>query len=98
LLGYRQSWYQALADVETALSARLQYEDQGVKLLLAVEAAQKGERLSEARYRAGAVPLKTWLDAQETRRQAENNLAQNRLNRLNALVTLYQALGGSVNP
>jgi outer membrane protein TolC len=98
VLGYRQSWYQALADVETALSARLQYEDQGVKLLLAVEAAQKGERLSEARYRAGAVPLKTWLDAQETRRLAESNLAQNRLNRLNALVTLYQALGGAINP
>ena len=54
--------------------------------------------MSEARYRAGAVPLKTWLDVQETRRQAESNLAANRLNRLNALVTLYQSLGGSVNP
>jgi len=94
VLGYRQSWYQALADVETALSARVQYEDQGVKLLQAVQAAQTAERLSEARYRAGSVPLKTWLDAQETRRQAENDLAQNRLNRLGALVTLYQSLGG----
>jgi outer membrane protein TolC len=94
VLGYRQTWYQALADVENALSARVQYEDQGAKLLQAVQAAQTAERLSEARYRAGAVPLKTWLDAQETRRQAENNLAQNRLNRLGALVTLYQTLGG----
>ncbi|MDE2593009.1 MAG: efflux transporter outer membrane subunit [Burkholderiales bacterium] len=96
VLGYRQSWYQALADVENALSARLQYEDQGIKLDQALQAAQTGERLSEARYRAGAVPLKTWLDAQESRRQAENNLAQNRLNRLNALTTLYQALGGGL--
>ncbi len=96
VLGYRQSWYQALADVENALSARVQYEDQGVKLAQALQAAQTGERLSEARYRAGAVPLKTWLDAQESRRQAENNLAQNRLNRLNALTTLYQALGGGL--
>jgi NodT family efflux transporter outer membrane factor (OMF) lipoprotein len=94
VLGYRQTWYQALADVENALSSRVQYEDQGAKLLQAVQAAQTAERLSEARYRAGAVPLKTWLDAQETRRQAENNLAQNRLNRLGALVTLYQTLGG----
>jgi len=94
VLGLRQSWYQALADVENALSARLQFEDQGMKLLQALDAAKTSERLSEARYRAGAVALKTWLDAQETRRQAENNLAQNRLNRLNALATLYQALGG----
>lgn len=96
VLGYRQSWYQALADVENALSARVQYESQGEKLTQAVKAAQDTERLSEARYRAGAVPLKTWLDAQETRRQAENNLAANRLNRLGALVTLYQAAGGGL--
>ena len=96
VLGYRQSWYQALADVENALSARLQYENQGIGLATAVKAAQDGERLSEARYRAGSVPLKTWLDAQETRRQAENNLAANRLNRLGALVSLYQAVGGAI--
>lgn len=98
VLGYRQSWYQALSDVENALSARVQYENQGVQLALAVKAARDGERLSEARYRAGAVPLKTWLDAQEARRQAENNLAANRLNRLNALVTLYQSAGGGLAP
>jgi NodT family efflux transporter outer membrane factor (OMF) lipoprotein len=96
VLGYRQSWYQALSDVENALSARLQYEIQGDRLAVAVQAARDAERLSEARYRAGAVPLKTWLDAQETRRQAEVNLAANRLNRLSALVTLYQAAGGSL--
>jgi outer membrane protein TolC len=96
VLGYRQSWYQALADVENALSARTQYEDQGISLTQAVKAAQDGERLSEARYRAGSVPLKTWLDAQETRRQAENNLAANRLNRLGALVSLYQSVGGTL--
>jgi NodT family efflux transporter outer membrane factor (OMF) lipoprotein len=93
-LAYRQSWYQALVDVENALSARAQYEAQGLKLVDAVKAAQTAERLAEARYRAGSVPLLTWLDAQETRRQAENNLATNRLNRLNALATLYQTLGG----
>jgi NodT family efflux transporter outer membrane factor (OMF) lipoprotein len=93
-LAYRQSWYQALADVENALSARVQYEAQGLKLVDAVKAALTAERLAEARYRAGSVPLLTWLDAQETRRQAENNLAANRLNRLNALATLYQTLGG----
>jgi NodT family efflux transporter outer membrane factor (OMF) lipoprotein len=94
VLGYRQTWYQALSDVENALSSRVQYEDQGVKLAQALDAARIAEKLSEARYRSGAVALKVWLDAQEARRTAENNLAQNRLNRLGALVTLYQSLGG----
>jgi NodT family efflux transporter outer membrane factor (OMF) lipoprotein len=93
---YRQSWYQALADVENALSARQQYEVQGERLMASLQAAQEAERLAEVRYRSGSVALKTWLDAQETRRTAENTLAQNRLNRLNALATLYQVLGGGL--
>ncbi len=98
VLAYRQSWYQALSDVENALSARVQYEEQTRQLVLAVKAARDAERLSEARYRAGSVALKVWLDAQEARRQSENNLAQVQLNRLGALVTVYQALGGGVPP
>ncbi|MFN4265935.1 MAG: efflux transporter outer membrane subunit [Aquabacterium sp.] len=94
VLAYRQTWYQALADVENALSSRVQFDRQGEHLEMAMAAAKDAERLAEARYRAGAVALKTWLDAQEARRQAENNLALNRLNRLNAWATLQQALGG----
>lgn len=93
---YRQSWYQALADVENALSARQQYEVQGAHLAASLKAAQEAERLAEVRYRSGSVALKTWLDAQETRRTAENALAENRLNRLNAMATLYQVLGGGL--
>jgi len=93
---YRQTWYQALADVEDALSALHQYDVQGEQLLVATQAARDAERLSEARYRAGAVALKTWLDAQESRRQVETSLALNRLNRLQARATLFQALGGGV--
>jgi len=97
VIGWRQTWYSALSDVDNALASRQQYEQQGLRLMEAVTAARTTERLAEVRYRAGAVSLKTWLDAQETRRQAETNLAQSRLNRLNALVTLYQALGGDVS-
>ena len=96
VVGFRQSWYAALSDVDNALASRQQLEQQGLSLQAALDAALTSERLSEARYRAGAVPLKTWLDAQEARRQIENSLALNRLNRLNALVTLYQSLGGGV--
>ena len=96
VVAYRQAWYQALSDVEDALSAQQQYEAQGVQLTTAAQAARQAERLNEARYRAGAVPLKSWLDAQESRRQAENNLAQNQLNRLLNRATLVQALGGTI--
>ncbi len=96
VIGWRQSWYSALSDVDNALASRLQYEQQGLRLQEAVVAARNTERLAEVRYRAGSTALKTWLDAQETRRQAEINLAQSRLNRLNAMVTLYQVLGGDV--
>jgi len=95
VIEFRQSWYEALADTENALSARTQFDRQAEQLDIALSMAQRAERLSELRYRAGAVSLKTWLDAQETRRAAENNLAQNRLNRLNNLVVLFQSLGGS---
>ena len=94
--GFRQSWYNALSEVDNALAARLRFEEQGGSLQAAQAAAIEAERLSEARYRAGAVPLKTWLDAQETRRQADNNLALNRFNRLDALITLYQVAGGDL--
>ena len=52
------------------------------------------EKLSEARYRAGAVPLRTWLDAQERRRSVESSLTDARLSRILAEATLYRAMGG----
>jgi len=58
--------------------------------------ARKAEGLAETRYMAGFTELKTWLDAQESRRDAENLLAENRLNRLVNHMTLYQALGGGI--
>lgn len=92
--GFRQTLYQAFAEVENALSARDQYGLQAADLRAALENARTAERLYEVRYRAGSTSLKTWLDAQENRRQAETALAQNRLNRLNTQVSLYKAVGG----
>nr|WP_320134155.1 efflux transporter outer membrane subunit [uncultured Holophaga sp.] len=91
---YRQTLYAALADVEDALVAVEAYRVQALSLEESLDLAREAERLSEIRYRAGAVAIQVWLDAQETRRSAENSLAENRLNRLQALMTLFQALGG----
>ncbi|MGA0569515.1 efflux transporter outer membrane subunit [Variovorax sp. VNK109] len=91
---FRQTLYQAFADVENALSSRKQLAEQGALLTQRLEAAREVERLYEVRYRAGAAPLRTWLDAQESRRAAELALSENRLSQYNALATLYKALGG----
>ena len=94
VVNFRQTLYTALGDVDNALSARQQFARQGELLQQALTSAREAERLYEVRYRAGAVPLKSWLDAQEQRRSAEISLADNRLNRLNNQVVVYQALGG----
>jgi NodT family efflux transporter outer membrane factor (OMF) lipoprotein len=91
---FRQTLYQALTDVENALSARTQYAAATADLETSLKNAQLVERLDEVRYRAGAIPLKTWLDAQETRRQTEVSLAQNRLSQFQTYVSLCKALGG----
>jgi NodT family efflux transporter outer membrane factor (OMF) lipoprotein len=91
---FRQTLYQALSDVENALSGRAQLAAQGLALEESLKNARTVERLDEVRYRAGSIPLQIWLDAQETRRQAENAVAQNRLNRIQNYVTLCRALGG----
>lgn len=91
---FRKTLYAALADVETALSAREQLAAQGEALQLARAAAVDAERLYEIRYRAGAVPLRNWLDAQERRRAADLAFSANRLTRLQNQVTLHQVLGG----
>jgi len=96
VVNFRQTLYRALGDVENALSAHAQYQAQSAYLEQALASSREAERLAEIRYRAGATGLQTWLDVQENRRTAEATLAENRLNRLNNLMTLYQALGGDM--
>ncbi|ENV13690.1 hypothetical protein F965_00788 [Acinetobacter schindleri NIPH 900] len=95
ILQYRQTIYEAFADVENALSNRTELTKQVELQRRNVELAEKTERLTEVRYRNGAVALKNLLDAQETTRNARLNLVQTRQNQYNAYVTLLQALGGS---
>jgi len=94
VVNFRQALYQAMADVENALSNRTQLRLQAEQLDASLRAAREAERLYEVRYRAGAVSLKDWLDAQEKRRVAEVSRDENMLNRLVNQVTVYQALGG----
>jgi NodT family efflux transporter outer membrane factor (OMF) lipoprotein len=91
---FRKSLYGALAEVEVALSAHAELATQGLTLRRARDAAVDAERLYEIRYRAGAVSLRTWLDAQERRRVADLALSSNQLEQLQNQITFHQALGG----
>jgi len=97
VIGFRKTLYQAFADVENALSARGQLAEQAALQTQNLTAAREAERLYEIRYRAGAVALRMWLDAQESHRTAELLWAQARLSQLQNFVTLYQALGGDTS-
>jgi outer membrane protein, multidrug efflux system len=91
---YRKAILSALADVEQALAgtSRLGQQEQ---LQTGVQTrAQESLRLAEIRYKAGADDLLTVLDAQRTLFAAQDQLAQISLNRLQAAVSLYKALGG----
>ncbi|QXW25576.1 efflux transporter outer membrane subunit [Acinetobacter johnsonii] len=95
IIQYRQTLYQAFADVENALSNRTELNKQVALEERNVQLAEKTERLTEVRYRNGAIALKNLIDAQKTTRDARLSLVQAKQSQYNAYVTLMQALGGS---
>ena len=91
---YRKSIFAALADVEGALAAGARSADQESLQSQVVDQSRSALRLAEIRYREGVDDLLTVLDAQRTLFQAEDQLAQIRLARLQASSGLFKALGG----
>lgn len=95
IVQYRQTLYQAFADTENALSNRTELDKQVALQQRNLELAEKTERLTQVRYKNGAIALKNLLDAQETTRNARLTLVQTKQSQYGAYVTLMQALGGS---
>jgi multidrug efflux system outer membrane protein len=91
---YRKAILAALSEVEGALASGGRTAAQEMLQAQVVEQARVALRLAEVRYREGADDLLTVLDAQRTLFQAEDQLAQVRLARLQASVGLFKALGG----
>jgi len=75
---------------QTTLTVKLQTE--------VVTSSQRAFDISEQRLQEGTVDLVTVLQTQQTLFQAQDALAQARLTRLLAVVSLYQALGGGWLP
>lgn len=92
---FRAALLTAFSDTATALSARTTLGEKARRLRAAVEAAQLADRLTEERYRAGAVTLRVWLDAEERTRAARRALAANRLEQLLTEVLIFRVLGGA---
>jgi len=91
---YRQAALTAFREVADALAARAQLEAVYVRQARAVAAYRQAVQLARDRYRAGRASYFEVLEAQQQLFPAENALAVTRLNRLLAVVQLYQALGG----
>lgn len=91
---FRQTLYEALGEVDKALSNRAQLINQSLALRKALEAAKTAERLYGVRYRLGSVELRLWLDSQQNLRAAQLAYDASRLSQLSNRVSLIQALGG----
>jgi len=92
---YRKAIVSAFADVENALIAVQQSARRERLQGDVVASSRRAFEISETRLREGTIDLVTSLNAQQTLFQAEDNLAQARLAHLQAVLSLYQALGGS---
>jgi NodT family efflux transporter outer membrane factor (OMF) lipoprotein len=91
---YRKTVIQAFADVDSALAAVQETTTRENLQREVLNASRRAFELAERRLREGTVDLTTVLNTQQTLFQAEDVLAQARLARLLAIVSLFQALGG----
>lgn len=91
---YRQTALNAFSDVETALGRTSSLADQERLKTAQVADAQEAFRIAELQYREGVADLLLVLQTQQTLFSAQDQLVTIRLARLQAVVGLYQALGG----
>ena len=91
---YRKAILSGFADVERALIAVRDLADQERLQTEVVATSRRAYELSETQLRAGTIDITTVLNTQRTLFQAQDQLVLVRLTRLQAIVSLFQALGG----
>ncbi|OJT96702.1 MAG: hypothetical protein BGN82_00815 [Alphaproteobacteria bacterium 65-7] len=91
---YQRTALRAFADVENALTQVANTSRAEGHLRRTVEAARKAFEISELQYRQGAADLLSVLQAQQTLFSAEDQVAQTVLANRQAIVHLFEALGG----
>ncbi|HWK46313.1 MAG TPA: efflux transporter outer membrane subunit [Stellaceae bacterium] len=91
---YRQTVIAAFQDVEDMLSTLAHVRDQEEIEIVAQTAASRAASLAELQYRLGSADYLTVLTTEQALYQAQDALLQVRLQRLQAIVGLFRALGG----
>jgi NodT family efflux transporter outer membrane factor (OMF) lipoprotein len=91
---YRKSIISALSNVEDGLAGVHQTGNQLTEETATVAAAQRAYDISTVQYHAGTVDMLTLLTTEQTLFPDEDELVQVRLAHVQALVSLFQALGG----
>src|SRR5579863_4913160 len=94
LADYHKAVISALANVEDALVAVGQTREQVARQQQATLAAQRAYDFAQKQMRAGTINVLTLLNTETALFSARDALAQAKYAHLQALVSLYQALGG----
>ncbi len=94
LAAYEQSVLQALEDTENALVRHARTRQEDAHLAAAAGDSAEAARLARLRYDAGAAGLLEVLDAERTRLQAQDALAEARTRSVTSAVAVYRATAG----
>lgn len=94
IANYQSAALNAYADVETALVQVANSSRAVDHLAHEVDAAREAFQIASLQYRQGAADLLAVLQTQQTLFQAEDQLAQSTLANRQAIVHLFEALGG----
>ncbi len=98
LQDYRKAVISAFSDVENALDGVRQTASRERLQRAVVASSRRAFDISEQRFQQGTIDLVTVLQTQQSLYSAEDTLVQARLAHLQAIVSLYQALGGGWLP
>jgi len=91
---YAENILNAMREAESGLLAETKLTAQENALKESVTALQKAEDIAQERYILGIIDLPQFLDTQQRRYNAEQNLITIQQERWNARIALYLALGG----
>ncbi|MGA0531138.1 efflux transporter outer membrane subunit [Hansschlegelia sp. KR7-227] len=94
LYAYRRAAVQSFVDVENALIAVRKSAEQERLQGAAVKSAREAYDIAQAQLKEGAVDIVTVLNTQQTLFSAQDALVAARLARYQALVSMFEALGG----
>jgi len=94
LTEYEQTALSALEEAERAISAYVQERERFRHLDLAVRSARAAAELARQRFQFGADNFLTVLDAERVRLDAEDQLAQSRIEVTRQAASIFKALGG----